>query len=283
MRRFPYFTFKENVAIALAVAELAGVDRATALKGMIAARPDPGTVAVAHLPSREPAIAFANIFAANDPASTLMNINLLTERGLISPPFNVVINCRPDRIERNGQMGELTGRLDPERIVLIGEHTRSAKVAVPAELADRVVDLGGSTRLHRPARRRWSPTGRRAGRDRQHPRPGRGPARPHAQLPTARPTPRSTGSRPPTPPRSRAGYAPHHFEWLRAATASAARSDLLTDTSTGPSMTAGDPRSSQPGTRTDTTPTAADAIRTLAPQSRPSPWPSACCSPWPAT
>jgi hypothetical protein len=55
-----------------------------------------------------------------------------------------VINCRPDRIERNGQMGELTGRLGPERIVLIGEQTRSAKAAVPAELADRVVDLGGS-------------------------------------------------------------------------------------------------------------------------------------------
>ena len=89
-------------------------------------------------------VAFANIFAANDPASSLMNIDLLTERGLISSPFNVVINCRPDRIERNGQMGELTGRLGPERIVLIGEQTRSAKAAVPAGLADRVVDLGGS-------------------------------------------------------------------------------------------------------------------------------------------
>src|SRR3954454_200453 len=72
-----------------------------------------------------------------------MNINLLTERGLISPPLNVVINCRPDRIDRNGQMGELTGRLTPQRIILIGEQTRSAKVAVPAQLADRVIDLGG--------------------------------------------------------------------------------------------------------------------------------------------
>ena len=45
IRRFPYIAFKENVAIALAVAEV-GIDRATALSGMLAARPDPGTLAV---------------------------------------------------------------------------------------------------------------------------------------------------------------------------------------------------------------------------------------------
>jgi poly-gamma-glutamate synthase PgsB/CapB len=144
IRRFPYIAFKENVAIALAVAELAGVDRDTALAGMIAAQPDPGTVAVHTYQAEQRRISFANIFAANDPASSLMNIDLLTERGLISDPVNIVINCRPDRIERNGQMGELTRRLHPERILLIGEQTRSAKVAVPTELADRVVDLGGS-------------------------------------------------------------------------------------------------------------------------------------------
>ena len=144
VRRFPYIAFKENVAVALAVAELIGVDRDTALAGMVAARPDPGTVAVQTYQADQRRISFANIFAANDPASSLMNINLLTDRGLIDAPFNVVINCRPDRIERNGQMGALTGRMSPERIVLIGEQTRSAKVAVPAELTDRVVDLGDS-------------------------------------------------------------------------------------------------------------------------------------------
>jgi len=143
IRRFPYIAFKENVAIALALAELVGIDRATALSGMLAARPDPGTLAVDTYRAGNRRIAFANIFAANDPASTFMNINLLTERGLIRPPLNVVINCRPDRIDRNGQMGELTGRLTPQRIILIGEQTRSAKVAVPAQLADRVIDLGG--------------------------------------------------------------------------------------------------------------------------------------------
>jgi gamma-polyglutamate synthase len=142
--RFPYIAFKENVAIAVAVAELAGIDRDTALRGMVAARPDPGTVAVDDLQAGSRRISFANIFAANDPASTRMNIDLLIQRGLVTGPLNLLINCRPDRIERNGQMGELAGQLRPHRIILIGEQTRSARIAVPHELTDRVIDLGGA-------------------------------------------------------------------------------------------------------------------------------------------
>lgn len=142
--RFPWITFKENVAIAIAVAALSGIGRRAALNGMVAARPDPGAVAVHSYSTGGRRVDFANVFAANDPASTLMNIELLTDRGLIGRPLNIVINCRPDRIERNGQMGELTGRLRPDRIILIGEQTRSARLTVPAELADRVTDLGGA-------------------------------------------------------------------------------------------------------------------------------------------
>jgi gamma-polyglutamate synthase len=76
-----------------------------------------------------------------------MNIELLRSRGLVGSPLTVVINCRPDRVERNGQMGQLTGRIGPERIVLIGEQTHSARARVPRELADRVVDIGGALDL----------------------------------------------------------------------------------------------------------------------------------------
>jgi poly-gamma-glutamate synthase PgsB/CapB len=142
--RFGSITFKENVAIALAVAALAGIDREAALRGMLAAAPDPGVVTVHRyaLPG-DRRVAFANIFAANDPDSTLMNLELLRERRMLIDPLNLVINCRADRLERNGQMGALTGRIVPDRIVLIGEQTRSARTAVPDHLADRVVDLGG--------------------------------------------------------------------------------------------------------------------------------------------
>ena len=46
MAGFGWITFKANVAIALAVAELLGVDRQSALAGMWAAPPDPGVLSV---------------------------------------------------------------------------------------------------------------------------------------------------------------------------------------------------------------------------------------------
>jgi gamma-polyglutamate synthase len=143
MERFRWITFKENVAIAVTVAQMCGVPRGEAMAGMVAARPDPGTVTVDTYVTDRGHLGFANIFAANDPESTLMNIHLLEDRGLLYDPLTIVINCRPDRIERNGQMGELTGRVQPDRIVLIGEQTHSARATVPRELTNRVVDLGG--------------------------------------------------------------------------------------------------------------------------------------------
>jgi gamma-polyglutamate synthase len=143
MAGFGWITFKENVAIALAVAEHLGVDRQSALAGMWEAPPDPGVLSVARVMHDSKRIRFANVFAANDPESTLMNIRQLENQQLIDRPLTMVINCRPDRIERNGQMGALAADVNPESVVLIGEVTRSARATVPADLQDRVVDLGG--------------------------------------------------------------------------------------------------------------------------------------------
>lgn len=147
LRGFSWFTFKENVAIALAVAELLGVDRATALQGMYDAPPDPGVLSVERYltPDGKP-FRFANIFAANDPESTLMNVEQLLSLGAIERPLHVLINCRPDRVERNGQMGELIPRLEPESVFLIGHPTKSAADAIPAEWRSKIVDLGGDRR-----------------------------------------------------------------------------------------------------------------------------------------
>jgi gamma-polyglutamate synthase len=143
MRGFRWITFKENVSIALAVAELAGVGRRAALEGMWAAPPDPGALGVTDFVVGTRLLRVANIFAANDPASTMMNIRLLRSMGAISGPASVIINCRPDRIERNGQMGALVAHLNPGQIFLIGEPTRSARATIPARWQPKVVDLGG--------------------------------------------------------------------------------------------------------------------------------------------
>ncbi|MFF3462256.1 poly-gamma-glutamate synthase PgsB [Streptomyces sp. NPDC002619] len=147
LRGFSWFTFKENVAIALTVAELLGVDRETALQGMYEAPPDPGVLSVErYLTPEGKKLRFANVFAANDPESTLMNINQLLDLGAVNRPLNVVINCRPDRVERNGQMGEIIPDLDPERVFVIGHPAKSAIDAIPAEFRSRAVDLGGDKR-----------------------------------------------------------------------------------------------------------------------------------------
>ncbi|MEU4035012.1 poly-gamma-glutamate synthase PgsB [Streptomyces collinus] len=147
LRGFSWFTFKENVAIALKVAELLGVERQTALRGMYDAPPDPGVLSVERYVTEDGRkLRFANVFAANDPESTLMNINQLLDLGAIHRPLNVVINCRPDRVERNGQMGEIIPDLDPEKVFVIGHPAKSAIDAMPAEYRSRAVDLGGDRR-----------------------------------------------------------------------------------------------------------------------------------------
>ncbi|MDH6544569.1 poly-gamma-glutamate synthase PgsB/CapB [Streptomyces sp. SPB4] len=147
LRGFSWFTFKENVAIALTVAELLGVDRETALKGMYEAPPDPGVLSVERYEAPGgKRLRFANVFAANDPESTLMNINQLLDLGAVDRPLNVVINCRPDRVERNGQMGSIVPELRPDKVFVIGHPAKSAIDAIPAEWRDRAVDLGGDQR-----------------------------------------------------------------------------------------------------------------------------------------
>jgi poly-gamma-glutamate synthase PgsB/CapB len=144
MAGFSWITFKENVAIALAVADLLGVKRTSALAGMWAAPPDPGVLEVKRYLVAGKLLRVANVFAANDPQSTLMNVRRLLTSKAIGRPLHLVINCRPDRIERNGQMGELVADIKPDRVVLIGTPTRSARVSIPQKWHDRIVDLGGT-------------------------------------------------------------------------------------------------------------------------------------------
>ncbi|MFD8546883.1 poly-gamma-glutamate synthase PgsB [Streptomyces sp. NPDC059649] len=147
LRGFNWYTFKENVAIALAVAELLGVDRRTALQGMWDAPPDPGVLSVQkYRTPRGGQLNFANVFAANDPESTLMNVGQLLSLGAVNRPLHVVINCRPDRVERNGQMGAIVPDLDPRTVFLIGHPTKSASEGIPGHWTGRVVDLGGDHR-----------------------------------------------------------------------------------------------------------------------------------------
>ncbi|WP_433463515.1 poly-gamma-glutamate synthase PgsB [Spirillospora sp. CA-128828] len=140
MAGFDWITFKDNVALALAVADYLGVPRREALAGMYAAPPDPGVLRVERRQVGGAELHAVNLFAANDPQSTLMNIELLN---LTGRDVQVVINCRADRMERNAQMGEIVAAIDPSQVYLIGSPTRSAYRAISPSHQPRVVDLGG--------------------------------------------------------------------------------------------------------------------------------------------
>ena len=146
MDGFEFFTFKENVAIALAVAARMGVSREKALQGMYAAAPDPGVLAVETYAVGGKVLRLANVFAANDPSSTVMNFRRLLDAQAIAPPIFTLINCRPDRVERNGQMGTIVPDLLTEKLFVVGHPSRSALAAVPRDWTGEAIDLGGNDR-----------------------------------------------------------------------------------------------------------------------------------------
>jgi poly-gamma-glutamate synthase PgsB/CapB len=144
---FSYFEHAENVALALAVCAHLGVERATALRGMQEAQPDPGVLRRFTVRSGDKTVEFVNAFAANDPDSTL----LIWERlGLAEPRPGtqrmVLANCRGDRLQRSGQIAELVSRrLSVDHVVLSGQGTDLvAFQAVRLGLnPERLSNLGG--------------------------------------------------------------------------------------------------------------------------------------------
>jgi poly-gamma-glutamate synthase PgsB/CapB len=146
MAPFEFFTFKENVAIAIAVANELGIDRADALLGMWESAPDPGVLTVESYQIDGKTLHLANLFAANDPSSTAMGFQRLLDDEAIRPPIFTLINCRPDRVERNRQMGAIVETLRTEKLFVVGQPSRSATAGVPPGFVGTVKDLGGEDR-----------------------------------------------------------------------------------------------------------------------------------------
>ncbi len=147
LTRFSYFEHAENVALALAVCGHVGVDRATALRGMQHATPDPGALRRYTVRAGEKQVTFVNAFAANDPDSTLLIWNRLgLDRAEPGVRRIVLANCRDDRPQRSGQIADLIAtRLHADHAVLTGLGTElvaflAVRQGFPRE---RVTDLGG--------------------------------------------------------------------------------------------------------------------------------------------
>ncbi len=144
---FPYITFKENLAIALKVSQLLGLDKDKSLEGMLQSQPDYGTVRILGRQGLHGRYTVIIAFGVND-VDSLVNVmdELVRRKRILAGPYVGLFNSRNDRAQRSAEFGALMGRKIPfEKIIVTGEYvgafTRSAlKVGFPK---DRLVALEG--------------------------------------------------------------------------------------------------------------------------------------------
>lgn len=139
--RFAHVEHKENVALALKVAQALGVPRDVALEGMVKATPDVGALREFEVDFFGRRVMFVNGFAANDPKSTERIWNMTLERHPWAASRIMVINCRLDRPDRSRQLGEALSSWPPaDRYLLIGTGTYAlARTAVSAGLRPTLI------------------------------------------------------------------------------------------------------------------------------------------------
>ena len=124
MKQFSYIEHKENVALALAVAQHLGIERSVALQGMWGCNPDPGVLRIFRVQVGDCIVEFANAFAANDPQSTLMIWNMIRERISKDARVVVIANSRKDRPQRAMQIPDVMHKIPAEKYIVVGTLTK---------------------------------------------------------------------------------------------------------------------------------------------------------------
>lgn len=122
--QFPYMMFAENAAIGLAVADILGVDRDTAMRGMLNAPVDPGAMRIHKFGSSRKPSYFFNGFAANDATSTLNIWDKILASNYENKHKAVMMNCRDDRVERSIQFAEeVLPHIEMDTLIVTGKST----------------------------------------------------------------------------------------------------------------------------------------------------------------
>ncbi|MBD3168653.1 MAG: poly-gamma-glutamate synthase PgsB [candidate division Zixibacteria bacterium] len=126
MEGFGHIEHKDNVALALAIAEKLGVARDKALAGMKKAKPDPGALRIYDLEFFGKSIKFVNAFAANDIESYRIIWRMLNIKRSENQRIIVLVNSRKDRIQRAEQLSDfIAGDVEADYFVIAGEYTRT--------------------------------------------------------------------------------------------------------------------------------------------------------------
>ncbi|MGL4009747.1 poly-gamma-glutamate synthase PgsB [Staphylococcus nepalensis] len=125
LRKFDYLVFPDNVAIAMGVAEALGINRETALKGMLNAPPDVGAVEIKYFNANNSTNVYVNAFAANEPQSTKA---ILAKVESYNYPYQkkvIILNCRSDRVDRTRQFVEnFITEIEFDTLICTGKSTQ---------------------------------------------------------------------------------------------------------------------------------------------------------------
>jgi poly-gamma-glutamate synthase PgsB/CapB len=130
---FDFISFKENVTIALAIAEIIGIPRDVAVRGMAKAEPDPGVLRMKELrigsgplgrePGQAKKVTWANLFAVNDRESMVAAMQKLDPFMTSDTTVVGILNNRDDRERRAIQFADVgVNDLDFDRLVTFGAY-----------------------------------------------------------------------------------------------------------------------------------------------------------------
>ena len=122
LEKFDYKIFENNCVMALNVARALGIPDDVSFRGMLRAHPDPGALRIEEVRTKNLHSWLINAFAANEPASTLEIWEYLKDMDLPKEDPIVVMNCRPDRVDRSVQFArDCLSLMGPIRLFVIGE------------------------------------------------------------------------------------------------------------------------------------------------------------------
>jgi poly-gamma-glutamate synthase PgsB/CapB len=122
LEKFDYKIFENNCVMALNVARALGIPDDVSFRGMLRAHPDPDALRIEEVRNKNLHSWLINAFAANEPASTLEIWEYLKDMDLPKEDPIVVMNCRPDRVDRSMQFArDCLSLMGPIRLFVIGE------------------------------------------------------------------------------------------------------------------------------------------------------------------
>jgi len=118
LQGFGYEMIPDNVALAIQVCELAGVDAKIAIEGMRKSPPDAGNLTVTELMIGNKIVKIINALAANDSESTLWLWNHYMK---LQGRAVVLLNCRSDRQQRTVQLCEMFSTIHTGSFIVTGD------------------------------------------------------------------------------------------------------------------------------------------------------------------